>query len=119
MKKITILLVVAVIAILSFDSCESNTYSEIATVTNPTYQANIKAVFNSNCTSCHSPNGTDESPYLTTYAEVKDAIENGVVICRIDNPSDCFSSDYMPQSGRMPQTTIDMIKLWQANGFIN
>jgi len=122
MKKIiqlTICIAVATIAILAFNSCESNTYEEISKITNPTYEANIKSIFTSNCTSCHSESGTQQSPYLTTYEEVKDGIENGVVLCIIDNPEDCFYSDIMPPTGRMPQTTLDLIKLWQTNGYIN
>jgi cytochrome c5 len=122
MKKaiqLTAFIAVAVITIIGFNSCDSNTYEEISQISNPTYEANIKSIFSSKCTSCHSSSGTQQLPYLTTYLEVKDGIENGVVLCLIDNPGDCFYSNIMPPEGRMPQTTIDLIKLWQTNGFIN
>ena len=117
--QFTIRVTLTAIVILSFNSCESNTYEEISQISNPTYDANIKAIFSANCTSCHSAKGTQQEPYLTTYAEVKDGIENGVVLCLIDNPGDCFYDNIMPSSGRMPQTTIDLIKLWKTNGYIN
>ena len=119
-KTIQLILFIAVvtISISALNSCDSGTYEEISKITNPTYEANMKSIFTSNCTSCHSENGTQQSPYLTTYVEVKDGIENGVVLCIIDNPEDCFYSDIMPPAGRMPQTTIDLIKLWQTNGYV-
>jgi cytochrome c5 len=116
--QLTLSITVITIAIITFNSCDSNTYEEVSKITNPTYEANIKSIFSSNCTSCHSESGTQQSPYLTTYAEVKDGIENGVVLCIIDNPEACFYSNIMPPAGRMPQTTIDLIKLWQTNGYI-
>jgi predicted CXXCH cytochrome family protein len=117
MKKIVLLNIIVLATI--FVSCESKTYDEISKVTNPKYEANIKPVMDSKCTSCHSPSGTQQ-PYLTSYAEVKDATQNGVLLCIIDNPSSCFyGNNIMPPSGRMPQTTIDMINLWAINGYLN
>lgn len=97
-------------------SCESNTYKEISVVANPTYSANVGPIIKSNCLSCHS--GGSQFPNLETYAEVKDATLNGNLLCRIDDPSVCFGS-IMPTSGRMPQTTIDLIKLWGVQGYVN
>jgi hypothetical protein len=53
---------------------------------------------------------------METYAQVRDAAENGNMICRIDDQS-CGA--VMPQSGRMPQTRINTIKKWAANGYPN
>ena len=95
-------------------SCDSNTTQEIsAVVTNPTYATNIEPVINAKCTNCHS--GGNQSPNLETYLEVKDAIENGTVLCRI-NGTDC--GEIMPTSGKMPQATITMIELWATQGYI-
>lgn len=123
MRKITIATITVValtIGSLIAVSCESNTYSEISMVANPTYSKNIGPLVNSKCVSCHSPGGTDQSPYLTTYAEVKESIVNGNTLCLIEDPSACFFGDnIMPPTGKMPQATIDMIKLWQEQGFVN
>lgn len=115
MKKVIIVL--AIVGILFTTSCESNTYSEISVVTNPTYRDNIGPLFESKCISCHK--NDEQYPNLQTYEQVKDGIENGAVICLIENPGDCFYSDYMPPTGRMPQSTIDMVKLWRDQGFVN
>jgi len=120
MKKIIIALMTIGFA-TTFISCESNTYAEVATVTNPTYTDNIEPVFRTQCISCHK--NDEQFPNLTTYEEVKASVEinpgEGGVLCYIDDPSQCFSSDIMPPTGRMPQTTIDMIKLWKTQGFAN
>ena len=95
-------------------SCQSNTIAEISPiVTNPTYVANIKPIFDSQCTSCHS-NG-DRFPDLTTYAKVRDAVENGNVLCRINGSC----GGIMPQSGKMSQVVLDEITTWKNLGYIN
>lgn len=98
-------------------SCNSRTYEEIsAPVTiSPTYLANIEPIIKANCTSCHSAGA--QFPTLETYAQVKDAAQNGNLICRIDPTQSCGS--VMPRSGAMPRQTIDMIILWQKEGYKN
>lgn len=111
------------IAVLSFVasiffSCQSNTYDDISpkNVTDPTYAKNIKPIFDANCISCHSQGGTGQYPNLDTYADVKEACDNGNVFCRIEQPT---CGEIMPQSGSMPQKTIDLIKLWKSKGYTN
>jgi hypothetical protein len=119
MKNIKAILLTVIIGVF-FASCESKTYDEIATVTDPKYSPNVKAVMTSRCIGCHSAGAaTQQEPYLENYEQVKDAAENGSLLCLIDNPTDCFyeASSIMPPEGRMPQATIDMIKLWATNGF--
>jgi hypothetical protein len=112
MRKSIIFLML--ISIVFLASCESNTYDQISLpVTNLTYVANIKPVIAANCTGCHSAG--DQSPALETYDQLKTAIVNGKVLCKIEGS--CGS--IMPTSGKMPQGTIDMIKLWATNGFVN
>jgi hypothetical protein len=114
MKKL-ILFLILIISVSFYVSCTSSTYEEIsAPVTNPTYTANIEPVIKANCTGCH--NG-GQSPNLTTYAYVKDATQNGDLICRIDQSQAC--GRVMPQSGPMSKQTIDMIILWQSQGCQN
>ncbi|WP_269225816.1 hypothetical protein [Flavobacterium eburneipallidum] len=115
MKTIKLLLFVCTSFLVS---CTSRTYEDISeqeVSTSPTYSANIEAVIKTNCTSCHSVGG--QFPALTTYAQVKDATQNGNLICRIDQTQACGS--VMPRSGAMPRQTIDMIILWQKEGYKN
>lgn len=112
MKKIIIVLIL--MAGVFIVSCESSTYNEISvTATNPTYTANVEPVMKANCIGCHSVGGT--FPNLTTYAQVKASASTGKLICRIDQT--CGS--VMPPSGAMSKQTVDMIKLWQTQGYAN
>ncbi len=120
MKNLKIYL--ATILGIVFISCDSNTYEEISkvsennvTITNPTYEKNVKSIISSNCIGCHSPGVVNQSPYLRNYNEIKDAVANGDVLCRIQG----LCGDVMPQSGKMPQANIDLIILWSTQGYIN
>lgn len=115
MKTLKIIFILMITFYVGF-SCDSATYDEISgNVANPTYNANVRTIITNNCLSCHSEAGA-QFPTLETYVQVREATENGAVICRIDDQS-CGS--VMPQSGRMPQTTINIIKKWAANGYPN
>jgi hypothetical protein len=114
MKKL-IIFIVFISAVSYMVSCTSSTYEEIsAPVTNPTYTTNVGPVIKANCSGCHSGG---QSPNLTTYANVKEATQNGDLICRIDQTQAC--GRVMPQSGAMSKQTIAMIILWQTQGCIN
>jgi len=96
-------------------SCESHTYEEISgEIANPTYTANVKSIIQNNCLSCHSTAGA-EFPTMETYDQVKDATQNGNVICRINGAC----GDVMPQTGKMPQSNINVIQNWANNGYPN
>ncbi|NDP27127.1 MAG: hypothetical protein GZ087_06845 [Flavobacterium sp.] len=114
MKKL-IFFILFISTVTSMVSCTSSTYEEIsAPVTNPTYTANVEPVIKANCTGCHSGG---QSPNLTTYEYVKNATQNGDLICRIDQTQAC--GRVMPPSGPMSKQTIDMIILWQTQGYAN
>lgn len=110
MKKVFLAVIVITLVTtgLILNSCESNTYLEISSlVANPTYTKDVEPIIRSYCTDCHSN--------LGSYDGVLDAIKNRKLICRIEGKS----CEVMPNSGRMPQTTIDLIKLWAFQGYIN
>ena len=97
---------------LILNACDSNTYSELEPIVeNPTYNANIKLLIDSKCISCHNSNG---EYLLTNYSAVKDATQNGSLLCRIKGNCD----EVMPPSGRLPQAKIDMVDLWKSQGYI-
>jgi hypothetical protein len=111
MKKVNIFLVL--LSVLFVLSCDSNAIQDIsAVIENPTYSAHVQPVFEAKCIGCH--NGS-QSPNLSNYNQVKMACTNGGVLCRIEGS--CGS--IMPPSGKMPQSTIDMIIKWTDNGCPN
>jgi hypothetical protein len=113
MKTVKIIFSLMIALSVGF-SCDSSTYDEVSgEVSNPMYVSNIKPIIANNCLSCHSAAGA-QYPTMETYMQVREATENGAVICRIDDQS-CGA--VMPQSGRMPQATINIIKKWAANGY--
>lgn len=115
MKTLKIIILLIITSYLEF-SCDSSTYEEISEeVAKPTYTANVKVIIENNCFPCHTAKGA-QYPKLETYLEVKDATQKGDVICRIDDQS-CGA--VMPKSGKMPQTTINTIVKWAANGYQN
>jgi hypothetical protein len=113
MKKIIVLLVILISSI--FVSCESNTYGEISFVAHPTFNANIGPIVKSSCAGCH--NASSGLNVYETYDQIKNGMENGDIICRIDQLQSC--GKVMPQTGAMPRTTIDMFILWQNQGYAN
>ena len=115
MKSLKIISILLIASYVWF-SCETATYDEISgEVANPTYTANVKPIIASNCLTCHSAAG-GQYPTMETFVQAREAAEKGNMICRIDDQS-CGS--VMPQSGRMPQTNINTIKKWAANGYPN
>ena len=127
MKKVLIFsLLIAV-----FASCsDSDTYEDIEkptdTGTNPgtgtptepstavTYDKNIKAIITSNCVGCHQSGRSASFRPLTTYAEVKAAVENAGLLTRIQLQNG--EQGIMPQAGRMSQANIDLIVKWRTDG---
>ena len=89
-------------------------------VVNPTYTLTIKPIITAQCISCHSAGGSQSSSPFDNYTNLKLACQtdingSGTVLCRIDGS--CGS--IMPQSGKMPQATIDIIKHWASNNYPN
>lgn len=96
-------------------SCSSNDdQSNDNTTTNITYNGHIKSLINNNCNSCHgSPTDNGAPMPLTTYTEVKNAVENRNLINRINNPS-----NPMPMAGLMTQANRDLVQQWVDGGFL-
>ncbi|AWK05840.1 hypothetical protein HYN56_17010 [Flavobacterium crocinum] len=119
MKK-TILLT---ILLAVFASCsDSDTYEDIetppTTPTNPTtavtYNKDVKSIIDANCVSCHSSGRSAAFRPLTTFAQVKAAVESAGLLGRIQLQSG--QQGLMPQGGRMAQANIDLIVKWNTDG---
>ncbi|MFP9097459.1 cytochrome c [Flavobacterium sp. RHBU_24] len=108
------------ILLVALASCESTTYEDIQDNTvidgDVTYNANVKTIIDANCVSCHTPGGSASFRPLSTYTQVKDAVENAGLLDRIQRQNG--EDGAMPQSGRMPQSTIDIILEWENDGLL-
>jgi len=74
----------------------------------------VKTIIDGNCVSCHSSGGTASFRPLTTFAEVKAAVENSGLLGRIQKQTG--QSGIMPQGGRMSQSNIDLVVKWNTDG---
>lgn len=111
-------------------SCSSDTTDTIEPIANPapnpapnptppttatfTYNGNAKAIVDNNCVSCHSSGGSASFRPLTTFTQVKAAVQNANLLNRIQLQNG--QSGLMPQGGRMSQTNIDIIVKWNTDG---
>ena len=64
----------------------------------------------------HTPGGNAGFRPLTTYAEVKDAVQNTDLLDRIQRQNG--ENGIMPSTGRMSQNNINLILQWNANGLL-
>lgn len=127
MKK----LIAFTILLAAFSSCsDSDTYQDIdkpVTVTPPvtetpstdppavtSYTKNAKSIIDANCIGCHQSGRSAGFRPLTTYAEVKVAVENAGLLSRIQLQTG--QQGIMPQAGRMSQANIDIIVKWNTDG---
>ncbi len=78
----------------------------------------IKSIMDNNCISCHSNPPTNGAPIsLTTYNEVKNAVQINGLIGRISKQAG--ESGAMPAGGpRLPQNLIDQVIKWQTDGLL-
>jgi len=111
MKKIWIPLLIC-IAVKS-TSCSSDDGSSEPVDTEVTYTNAVKELMENNCFACHIDPPINGAPIpLTTFNDVKDAVENRGLITRIENGT-------MPP-GNLPKLTnkqVQLVKDWQAGNF--
>lgn len=81
-----------------------------------TYTAHVKTIINNNCIICHGTTPANGAPMpLTTYAAVKDAVQNRGLLDRISRAQG--AAGMMPNGGtRLPQNQIDLINQWAEQG---
>ncbi|WP_348824840.1 c-type cytochrome [Flavobacterium aestuarii] len=118
------------ILLASLASCsDSDTYQEIETppgtgtpppTTEPaaklTYTKNVKSIIDANCITCHQTGKAAAFRPLTTYAQVKEAVQSAGLLNRIQLQNG--EQGIMPQGGRMSQANIDIIKKWNTDGLL-
>ena len=118
-KKILIYSSILLVAVYS---CVNDSEDDLIDNTPPpdlvNFEEDIKIIFENNCFVCHGTTpqlGAQTS--LVTYDDVVFGIQNNSVIERISLQSG--ESGAMPQGGpRLPQNLIDLIVLWEEEGFL-
>lgn len=78
------------------------------------YTKNTKSIIDANCIGCHQNGRSAGFRPLTTYAEVKAAVESAGLLNRIQLQTG--QQGIMPQAGRMSQANIDVIVKWNTDG---
>ncbi len=115
MKKIFMLSVLGT-AVLFFSNCGTSKKAASAPPPKLTYETNLQAVIQANCTPCHIPaKGGNKRPY-DNFANVKTDIDE--MIRRIElNPGD---RGFMPfrKSAKLSDSTINVFKQWKADGLL-
>lgn len=126
MKSLTSILVVISLVIMTScgsddsDTMDPNTDPTGDTSTIPdktsTYEGDVKAIMTAHCISCHGIPLENAAPMeLLTYEQVVDAVTNRDLIRRVSTSSP-FS--VMPSSGRLPQSTVDLMIDWDDDGLV-
>ena len=103
------------VLLLSFLSCsDGNDEIPDPNTAKIDYTTSIKTIMSSNCTSCHGIPTSNGAPMsLTTYTEVKDAINTKGLIDRINS-----NSNPMPPTGLMTSNNRTLIQRWKDDGFL-
>ena len=112
MKKVFVLMCLISTAVI-FYNCHTSKKATAAAPPKLTYDTNLKAVIEANCTPCHIAGKGNKKPY-DNYANVKNDIDD--MIRRIDlNPTD---KGFMPfkKTAKLPDETIAIFKKWKADG---
>lgn len=100
-------------------SCSNDSESDLVDTDIPqttiTYTSNIQSILNSNCTGCHSDPTKNGAPFpLTNYDQVLVRMQSGQLLNAISKQAG--ESRAMPPSGRLPQTTINLVEQWVEDG---
>ncbi|KUO67833.1 MAG: hypothetical protein APF83_10600 [Lutibacter sp. BRH_c52] len=112
-----LLKITSLFLMLSIVSCSSGSDDDDDPIINPpptsiTYTNTISAIVNGKCTGCHGNPPSNGAPMsLTTYTDVKEAVETRGLINQIETGN-------MPKTGSaLTATQIQNFKTWQTNGF--
>jgi len=77
----------------------------------PTYQGNIKTIFDSNCLGCHNPTaGAKKKPYFDTYVNVKANANSGI------NSIQSTTKPMPPSGPRLAAGNLKLLQDWVAAG---
>ena len=112
-------LIISILTIFLISSCSYNSEDDltedIIIEDFVTYNDNIKPIIDTNCIFCHNNPPVNGAPMsLTTFEDVRNAVENRDLIERISTTD---ISEVMPLGGpRLPQNLIDLVIQWEQEG---
>jgi len=86
-----------------------------------TYSGTLAPMFAKNCTGCHNDNLANGNVKLNSYEQVKIVAQNGKLIGTITHAPGYtpMPESYPPGSVKLPDCTINQIKIWIAAGAPN
>lgn len=100
-----------------FSSCSNDSTDDLTTPipTVITYNLNVKSIMDTSCATsgCHNAATNSANLTLETFAQVKDAFVNRNALGRMES-----TTASMPPSGNLPNTSIQKIKDWRAQGYL-
>lgn len=77
------------------------------------YNDDVKNIISANCVSCHGGSTPQVGLDLSTYTNVRFAVENRGLLNRINNVT-----NPMPPSGVLPSATRAIIEKWVSDGYL-
>lgn len=110
LTKISLLLFTLILLV----SCSSDSEDDMGPNQGPvTYDGNVKAIIDNNCLACHIDPPVNGAPFaLTNYTQVSSRA--ALILTAISKQAGTAGA--MPPSGRLPQSTIDLIDQWIQDG---
>jgi len=111
-KKVSMVLMLFTFIMFSCSSDDSNPVQDPDPDPDVTYTKSIKSIIDGSCLNCHgNPTANGAPMSLTTFAEVKDAVQNRGLIGRVEDGS-------MPPAGTdLTAAQVAAIKAWQTANF--
>lgn len=112
--------ILSIFSLFALFACTENSPADLTETIDfdsVSYNGNVKSIIDNNCISCHGSTPTNGAPMsLTTYENVKEAVQNRGLIDRISRNE--TETGHMPLGGpRLPQNLIDLIVQWQIAEF--
>jgi uncharacterized membrane protein len=121
MKKKLLIISFFLIGIITFNGCANDSSDDLLDIEvndQVTYTEHIKSIIDNNCVVCHAAVPINFAPMpLTTYENVKEAIQNRGLLDRISRAQGM--EGLMPYNGtRLPQGLIDLVYQWDSDGLL-
>src|SRR5688500_6018266 len=93
----------------------------------PTYQKDVKPIFNSSCVSCHNPDKNQAGLDLTSYSAIMKRSSNGKILEAGDPDSSLVyllvthqEEPHMPlKASKLPDAQLETIKKWIVAGALD